>query len=138
MILFCSIKMLLIVAFEIPITELKFLNVSLLKAFWYIQTCKSSKVNKRMFVKDFTLESNATKRHPVRTLSSSVFWEIHTAFFQEENLHQSSVCESSSGRNIHLNNQRQDKGPHQQIFSQPVARLDAKLTYFALFAQRTA
>lgn len=78
MILFCSIKMLLIVAFEIPITELKFLNVSLLKAFWYIQTCKSSKVNKRMFVKDFTLESNATKRHPVRTLSSSVFWEIHT------------------------------------------------------------
>lgn len=31
-----------------------------------------------MFVKDVTLDSNATKRHPVRTLNSSVFWEIHT------------------------------------------------------------
>lgn len=129
--------MLLIVAFEIPITELKFLNVSLLKAFWYIQTCKSSKVNKRMFVKDFTRKRNKTPSSE-NLKQLSILGNTHTAFFQEENLYQSSVCESSSGRNIHLNNQRQDKGPHQQIFSQPVARLDAKLTYFAPFAQRTA
>lgn len=83
-----------------------------------------------MFVKDFTLDSNATKRHPVRTLNS-ILGNTHTAFFQEENLYQSYVCESSSGRNIQLNNQRQDKGPNKQIFSQPVARLYAKLTYFA-------
>lgn len=128
--------MLLIVAFEIPITELKFLNVSLLKAFWYIQTCKSKQKN---VCKGFHTGFKRNKTPSSENLKQlSILGNTHTAFFQEENLHQSSVCESSSGRNIHLNNQRQDKGPHQQIFSQPVARLDAKLTYFALFAQRTA